>query len=280
MSAIDPFRKLVGAYDANEAALDAALEYIEELKKRLAVFEGGTPPPPDPPPDSPPSKVPLVPFTEPPLKRNVGTWDQSKDVEVFHGLHPKDTLRVSLAQKKAHPEGQVVRRDFGLQDPSFPPGGGAYLREPDNKMRRYEIKVKIPADYSGAGGLCTIGLKFHTHSAHDPAYLAWVIWTSTARWRVNHPDGAGRSDFPEDGEPIKKGHVYHLVVEAIWSQGSNGRLKAWTDGVLKLDHKGPNYSKKEAKPPYLLTAGCYFPSAKAVFSETFEFSELRVGDLT
>lgn len=264
-------KRLSGWFDRLYLAATDDRTRIAELERRVLELERDVVPDPDPKP----SGLPLIPFIEPPLKRNVGGWDNNTDQKVSHVLLSNGTLRVSIAQGKQS-KSRVIRRDFGLQNPAEDPGRGAYLREPKETLRRYELKVKIPENYSGKGELCTLGLKFHTHAARDPAYLAFIAWSTTTRWRINHPDQGGRKDYGE--APIKPGHTYQLAVEAFWSQGKEGRLRAWTDGVQHVNYKGPNYSKDEAKPPYLLT-GAYFPSADAAFSETFEFSDLRVGDL-
>lgn len=268
MSAIDPFREMVDQWNLQQAYASGLEAENARLKARIAELEGVVPAP-APPVEPPTGKLALVPFTEPPLLLNHGSWDKT-DQRASHEV--KDgVLTIHVAQGRQESQ-RVIRRDFGLQKPGAL--GGGFLREPAGKLRRYEIKVHIPEDYDPAGEMCNLW-QWHTSSAKQPPYLSFMLWSKSSRWRHNHPDG-GRIDHAVN--PIKKGHVYALAVEALWSKKVDGVLRAWEDGEKVFEDRGPNYRAEEDEAPYLVL-GMYFPSAIKAFSNTVSFSDFRMGDV-
>lgn len=248
-------------------------ERIDELERRLAELEGGTPTP------EPGGELPRVPFTFPPLKYNPGSWDKYADTgDNYHVVLDDGSLEIHVEQK-AQPAQRVLRRDFGLQDPAQEVGRGGFLREPANRLRRYELKIHVPEDYDGAGEMCNL-FQWHTSSARRPPYLSFFLWSKSAYLRHNRPDET-REDYKLG--PIKKGHTYHVAVDAIWTsqswkKGFQGVLRASVDGKEIFDYVGPTFRDEEDEAPYVVF-GPYYPSAKAPFKVTFTFSDLRIGDI-
>ncbi len=53
-------------------------------------------------------------------------------------------------------------------------------------------------------------------------------------------DSAGNQySFGADAGPVVEGGWYDFVYHVKWSSGTDGFFKAWVNGVLKLDHRGP-----------------------------------------
>lgn len=218
--------------------------------------------------DLSPPTLPLVPFTFPPLLLNKGSWPESAgDHSVVGGV------LITRVRQSAQATARVVRRDFGLQKAGTT--SAIFQREPANKLRRYEVKIHVPADYkAGEVGMNNM-FQAHTHSAQDPPYLSFFLWSTKSQWRHNRPDG---SRVDHGVKPIKFNHIYDVAVEAIWSKTANGLLRVWEDGVKVFDYAGATYSAAEAEPPYWLF-GQYYPSVKVAFDNTISFSKLRMGDV-
>lgn len=264
----DPIYEVMGRWvKMMEARVQEVENELADVQGRLSFLEGE----PIPPPTPSPSELPLIPFTEPPLLYNKGSWDST---DIFtEVIRPSAGERYITIGQKEQLKDRVVRCDYGFQNPGLEPGRGGFLREPAGKWRRYELEVTLPDPYDNRAEMTNL-MQIHTDSTTDPPHLAFLLWTKNVYWRRNGLDGE-RVDY--DMGPIRPGHTYKLRIDAKWSQDEDGELKAWMDGQICLHKKGPNYPKGQ-RPGYFVF-GPYSPSAKKAFRNTFKFSGLRVGDI-
>lgn len=210
----------------------------------------------------PPPSLPIVPFKIPPLLLN-GNSSGSDNIAT---APDKLVITVSQNAQPAH----VLRRDYGIQKPGTTVK--TFEREPVGRNRKYSLKVTVPANYNPVE--MNNLWQLHTHSAQMSPYLAFFLWTTTSRWRHIKPDG---SYVDYNKQPIKKGFTYLIEVAAKWSQGADGYIQGWENGMQVMDYKGPTYRIDESEGPYLLW-GQYYPSVDVAFSNTMEFAEFRRGD--
>jgi hypothetical protein len=108
--------------------------------------------------------------------------------------------------------------------------------------------VLFPSDYvvPPAGATWHWGLVFdfhHTGSGGQANFQVVSLPTGLAFWGasgptvVNGPSDPGHYEAPIG--PVVKNTWYDFVYRVKWSSGADGYIKAWVNGVLKLDHSGP-----------------------------------------
>lgn len=233
--------------------LAAAQAQIVSLQQQLAnAGSGGSQPLPG-----------TIQMAIPPLQYNSGSWSNAGTTTIVNGV------LVDRLSQTAQTTTRVLRRDFGIDDPN----SGGFIREPKGKLRNYFMKITIPADYKPVNDMNN-WWQWHTSSAKMSPYLSFFGWTSTTRWRHIKPD-ATFVDY--NTQPYKLGHTYDCQVQAKWSQGQDGILRVWEDGVKIIDYSGPTFRADEVDAPYILF-GQYQPSVSAAFDNTVIFSDFRITD--
>jgi hypothetical protein len=233
---------------------------IADLEARIAELEaGGTGP-----------ELPTVPFTTPPLLRNAGSWDDYPDAPLGrHRVREDGSLEITLGQKAGREERaeRVVRHDFGISDPKAP---NNFLREPMDTPRRYAVKVTVESlDTEDKVNLWQI----HSGLKKRPPYLSFLAWGGVTRWR--HDTGNGvRTDHAK--RPLEVGYTYQLRVEAVWSKGPKGFVRAWQGEDQVIDYQGATVPDDD-EAGYLIV-GPYFPGTPEAFKAAFRFEDLIIGD--
>ena len=139
------------------------------------------------------------------------------------------------------------------------------------KTQWWSHSVRFPDDYivPPSGGTWHWGLVFNFHHTGPtgqanlqvvslPTGLAF--WVAGGSKVVNGPSDPGH--YEARIGPIVKNTWYDFVYNVKWSSGTDGYIKAWVNGVLKMNYKGPTLYTGQGC--YLKLANYHSPLGKPV----------------
>jgi hypothetical protein len=149
-------------------------------------------------------------------------------------------LRTLPGDSNVYGSGSAERDDLALSQAAT----GCY----QGATQWWSHSVRFPDDYiiPPSGGTWHWGLVFNFHHTGSTGQAnlqvvslptGLVFWVAGGSRVVNGPGDPGH--FAAKIGPIVKNTWYDFVYNVKWSSGTDGFIKGWVNGVLKLNYKGP-----------------------------------------
>jgi hypothetical protein len=216
-------------------------QYFNLNSIRITGTGSGSNPAPTPNPGSEPAPQPEA--------RQFFCTFQSSPSECGFGIQAKSNSRVSIVSGGR--DGASAVRLQTLPGDSNVFGSGSSERADlslsqgntdcsQGKEAWWAHSTLFPSDYIAATNGFGVVMDFHHTGSSGQANFH----VDSSRWdgQLHFRGYGGSQDQNEYGTvigPVVKNQWYDFVYHVRWSSGSDGFMRAWVNGVKKLDHRGP-----------------------------------------